>query len=119
LYYFFIWNGSVRFMTESYVPVLLVAVQEKYEGHNKRGTVLEVTFSLLNLATCIVFTTAPLLITIHLRRNIKKFRKASFKKKWGEVIEELSHKRASSANQVAIFFYRRLTLIVLLVFFAG
>jgi hypothetical protein len=60
---------------------------------------------------------APARWTIFLRQNIKKFRKPSFKKKYGSMIENLNFKEKSSANQIAIFCYRRLMQSLLIVVF--
>jgi hypothetical protein len=86
-----------------------------YDRLIKWDSTLEIIYSIINIMIVVIYTTVPLLITAYLRSNIKKFRKKSFKQGWSELIQDLTHKHKSSTNFIAIFCYRRLTLILLII----
>jgi hypothetical protein len=60
---------------------------------------------------------APARMTLFLRWNYRKFRKPSFKQKYGSMIENLNFREKSSANYIVIFCYRRLMQGLLIVIF--
>jgi hypothetical protein len=80
---------------------------------------VRIYFSLSNIIVLIVYLIAPAFITIFLRRNIKNWRKRAFKKRFSELIQDLSFRRKSSANFILIFCYRRLTAAIIIVMFAS
>lgn len=72
--------------------------------------------NIVNIGLLITCVLGPILITRFLRARISKFRRASFKDKYGDIIENLSFRRRSAPNLVSIFCYQRLMLVLLIIF---
>jgi hypothetical protein len=68
--------------------------------------------SLIILMTLVV----PVFLSCYLKKNIRKFRKKLFKKRFGSIIEHLNFREKWSSNYIWIFCYRRLAQVCLVVF---
>jgi hypothetical protein len=75
--------------------------------------------NVFDIANLVIYASTPLLMTLYFRSKFHKFRKPSFKKRFGDVIDGLTSKRKSAANFFSIFCYRRLAACLLIVLYVS
>lgn len=71
-----------------------------------------------DLAFMVIYGLYPLVITIYFYRNVLNFKEKWFLNYWGEIMDNLSWRRESSAFYIAIFCYRRLLAALVVVLLA-
>lgn len=119
LYYSFFWNHTLRLILESYLPIVMLSLEQVFVKQMVWSNWVNTLINLFDIGSLFIFLVSPLLMTTYFRSNHTKFRKPTFKKRFGDVVEGLSSKRKSSSNFFAIFCYRRLSACVLIVIFAS
>ena len=114
---FFFWNGILITLLEGYLGFIISALKRLQKGY-RFDTLLQSFNSVYSFCYLGILFLAPIKMTRYFRRHIDKFKDPEFREKFGEVIEGLTHRREGAGNTFALFCYRRLLLVVLMVFMA-
>ena len=72
IYYSFFWNSTFRYLLESYTPIMQVSVERIYNGLIW-STPLLVLLTAFNVVNLVIYSIAPLIITIYFRKNLRLF----------------------------------------------
>lgn len=115
LKYTFMWNGPLRYWIESYISISLnyiswVALPRKWD------TSADISMNLFCISHLVLYLLSPLIVTKYLRKNFDRFKEPWFKRSFHELIMKLNYRQLSSTNFFAIFCFRRLLLVVFVVF---
>jgi hypothetical protein len=73
VYYALFWNGTLRYILESYLAVVLVNLEQIFVNGLNWSNHVQIIFSLLTLITLSFYTIAPLCMTVYLRSYVHKF----------------------------------------------
>jgi hypothetical protein len=119
LYYRFFWNDTLRFILESYQPIVLLSLKQVFGKELVWDNWVSTFINVFDIVSLTIYIAAPVLMTLYFRRNHRKFRKPSFKRRFGDIIEGLSSKRKSSPLFFSIFCYRRLLSCLFIVLFVN
>ena len=117
LFYGLFFNQSSRFILESYTPLMQTLLENLHRGLNW-STLIYICLSANDVAFSIIYGLFPLAVTVYFYRKQDKFKKVWFRKRWEEIMGNLTWRRKSSAFYIAIFCYRRLLAALLVVFLA-
>ena len=113
--YLIFWNSTIRFILEGYLDLALVSFMVWSNGldWSTAFTRLAALFTLANLAVIIV---VPIVVSRYLHCNHSKFRDGEFLDRFNEVIGDLSYRSNLSPYFIAVFCYRRLFQVILIVY---
>lgn len=110
---FIFWNFSIRFLLESYCPIMHEAcarVQQFY-GTSRLSTFLK----WLDQLEYYMYLILPALLSWVIFKNYHKIKKRRFRTSYEEAVSSLTHRRRPAAFYPGIFCYRRLLLAVIVV----
>ena len=112
------WNMTTRIFLEAYLCLSInsLFMVVYYLEWNSFESVYQ---SIIACGTLALVVIAPAYWTMFLRFNLHKFRKPSFKERFGSMIENLNFKEKSCSNYIATFCYRRLMQSLLIVAFTS
>lgn len=115
LYYKMYWNDLLRFVMETYLPILMVNY-----SRFKQPYIWEAPYIFSNLFTSAVFYAAlafPSFLTVYMLRHKHEWRSPKYRKSFNEILEFAQKRHNSPAFFFSVFCYRRALLVWLLVSF--
>lgn len=109
------WNGPLRYWIESYASISLAyvtwsAIPKKWE------TGADWTINIFCILHFAVYIFSPIFVRKFFKRNFHRFKDPDFKRSFHEVIGRLNYHYDTSPNYFVIFCYRRLILMLLIVY---
>ena len=111
------WNGTLRTYIEGYLPATFELFSQLKAGFNWSSPVFY-ALDIYQVVQLVLTLVLPLTIFIYLRKHTHEFRKGQFKRRFGDTVGSLTHRRRSSANYVLLFCLTRLCFAAFIVFFA-
>ena len=115
--YLLFWNMTLQIFMESYIEVVYSSITSLTLGL-EWTTGADKMQSLYVVGSVVVYLTLPAFVSLFLVRSIRKFRDKRFLKKYSSTIKDLSFRRRFSGLFYALFCYRRLVQVLLIVFLA-
>jgi hypothetical protein len=109
------WSATLQIFIESYLEILLscflaISIGLKWESW------VDKFLSGFTYTTIFTFILAPPVISLFLSLRVSLFREKSFQARFGSVIENLNFRRKISPWFLSLFCYRRLLLVLLIVY---
>lgn len=111
------WNGSIRYLIEGYMELLLGALLAVDDGLDWSTDFTRIT-SLFTVSTISVLVVGPFILSSYLKSKHRLFRDGEFLDRFKEVIGNLSWRSKLSPYFISIFCYRRLAQILLIMYCA-
>ena len=109
------WNMTLQMFMESYIEVILSCIAAFTIGLVWTTTADKLQSAYV-VGSTVVYLALPAIVSLFLVCSFRKFREKQFRKKYHETIKDLSFRNRWSGLFFALFCYRRLAIVLMIVF---
>lgn len=109
------WNLTLRYYLEGYLPLTHAKLLQLRAGY-KWDSALMIALSLSSIAWLCIYVFGPIFLWKFFSKHVENFREKWFRRRFGDSTNILTHRRRKAALYFLIFCYRRLLIMITLVF---